>query len=88
MYAIRSYYVKILAGLDKDYRGTILWNGVELQGQASDVGMVFQEYALFPWRTTLQNIEAGLEFAGVPKPFRRAEARKYINEFGLDGFET
>jgi len=83
----KSSLLKIMAGLDNDYRGKIFWNGTDLKGHAQQVGMVFQEYALFPWRTTLKNIEAGLEFVGVPKPFRRVEATKYINEFGLNGFE-
>ena len=49
---------------------------------------MFQEFALFPWRTVLQNIEMGLEINGVPKAQRRQEALKYVREFGLEGFEN
>jgi len=50
--------------------------------------MVFQEYALFPWRTTIQNIEMGLEMMRIPKNERRSAAMEYIRAFGLDGFEN
>ena len=50
--------------------------------------MVFQEYALFPWRTTLQNIEMGLEIKGVDKEKRRSTAMEYIKTFDLSGFEN
>jgi len=52
------------------------------------MGMVFQEYALFPWRTTIQNIEMGLEMMRIPKNERRSAAMEYIRAFGLDGFEN
>ena len=52
------------------------------------IGLVFQEYALFPWRTTLQNMEIGLEILSVPKTERRAAAMEYIRNFGLEGFEN
>ena len=50
--------------------------------------MVFQEYALFPWRTTLQNIEMGPEIKGVDKEERRSTAMDYIKMFDLSGFEN
>lgn len=84
----KSTLLRILAGLDTDYQGEVLLDGQPLTGRDKRVGMVFQEFALFPWRTTLQNIESGLEFAGVPKRQRRAAALGYISAFGLDGFES
>jgi NitT/TauT family transport system ATP-binding protein len=50
--------------------------------------MVFQEYALFPWRTALQNIEMGLEIRGMRPEERRRQALEYIHHFGLEGFEN
>lgn len=84
----KSTLLRILAGLDNDYHGDILSDGKPVSCMQKQIGMVFQEYALFPWRTTLQNIEAGLEFSGVPKKLRRVAAMDYIHDFGLDGFES
>ena len=52
------------------------------------IGLVFQEYALFPWRTTLQNIVIGPEIKGVQKEERRSTAMDYIKTFDLSGFEN
>ena len=49
--------------------------------------MVFQEESTFPWRTTLGNVEFGLEMRGVPENERRAKAREMIRLVGLSGFE-
>jgi NitT/TauT family transport system ATP-binding protein len=49
--------------------------------------MVFQEFALFPWRTVQANVEFGLEEAGRPAAERRATARRFIELTGLGGFE-
>jgi NitT/TauT family transport system ATP-binding protein len=51
------------------------------------VGLVFQEFALFPWRSLIANIDIGLEIQGVPKAQRRAAAMQYVRHFGLEGFE-
>jgi NitT/TauT family transport system ATP-binding protein len=51
------------------------------------VGLVFQEFALFPWRSLIANIDIGLEIQGVPKAQRRAAAMQYVRSFGLEGFE-
>ena len=58
----------------------------ECVGPGSDRGMVFQDFALFPWRTVLQNVEFGMEVAGVPKEERRERATKYIKAVGLERF--
>ena len=51
-------------------------------------GMVFQNFALFPYRTVLENAEFGLEIAGVEKSKRREKARKALQQVGLEGWET
>jgi NitT/TauT family transport system ATP-binding protein len=61
-------------------------DGKELLQGSEEMGMVFQEYALFPWRTTLQNIEMGLEIKGIEKEKRRSTAMEYIKTFDLNGF--
>jgi NitT/TauT family transport system ATP-binding protein len=50
--------------------------------------MVFQTFALFPWLTVLQNVEAGLEAIGVPEKESRRRALSAIDLIGLDGFES
>ena len=52
-----------------------------------DRGMVFQEFALFPWRTVRQNIEFGLEIKRMPEAERRLRSQRYIELVGLKGFE-
>ncbi len=83
----KTTLLKIVAGLVKASAGRVLIDGKEIIDQGDKVGMVFQEYALFPWRTTLQNIQMGLEIIGVPKKERRAAALEYIDIFDLRGFE-
>jgi len=60
----KTTLLRIIAGLEKASAGKVLLDGKELVQGSEDVGMVFQEYALFPWRTTLGNIEMGLEIRG------------------------
>lgn len=83
----KTTLLRIIAGLEKASAGKVLWDGKELAQGTEEVGLVFQEYALFPWRTTLQNIEMGLEIRGVDKEKRRSTAMEYIKSFDLNGFE-
>jgi len=84
----KTTLLRIIAGLEKASEGQVLLNGDAITDNDRRVGLVFQEFALFPWRTVLQNIEMGLEIDGVPKAERREEALKYVREFGLEGFEN
>ena len=84
----KTTLLRIIAGLEKASEGQVLLNGDAITDNDRRVGLVFQEFALFPWRTALQNIEMGLEISGVPKAERREEALKYVREFGLEGFEN
>ena len=84
----KTTLLRIIAGLEKASEGEVLLNGKGLGEGSEEIGMVFQEYALFPWRTTLQNIEMGLEIRGVEKKKRRSAAMEYIKTFDLDGFEN
>ena len=84
----KTTLLRIIAGLEKASEGQVLLNGDAITDNDRRVGLVFQEFALFPWRTVLQNIEIGLEINGVSKAERRVEALKYVQEFGLEGFEN
>lgn len=83
----KTTILRIIAGLETQTAGWILLDGKEISGPGSDRGMVFQEFALFPWRTVRRNIEFGLELKGIPAEERRARTQKYIDLVGLKGFE-
>ena len=83
----KTTLLRIIASLEKASAGKVLLDGKELVQGTEEVGLVFQEYALFPWRTTLQNIEMGPEIKGVDKEMRRSTAMEYIKTFNLSGFE-
>jgi NitT/TauT family transport system ATP-binding protein len=84
----KTTLLRMIAGLEPITSGHILLDGERLNGCNDKVGLVFQEYALFPWRKLLANIEVGLEIKGVPARERRAEAMTYVEAFGLQGFEN
>jgi NitT/TauT family transport system ATP-binding protein len=84
----KSTLLRIIAGLISPTSGEITWRGKPLDGPAEGVAMVFQTFALFPWLTVLQNVEAGLEAQGVGAQERRERALAAIDLIGLDGFEN
>lgn len=84
----KTTLLKIVAGLEEASAGRVLLDGREICHETDRIGLVFQEYALFPWRTSLQNVEMGLEIMGVEKMERRAAAMEYVKMFGLSGFEN
>ena len=83
----KTTLLRIIAGLEPASRGEVLLDGQPVRSASPEMGLVFQQYALFPWRTTLQNIEVGLQFKGVEPARRRKEAMDYVEAFGLTGFE-
>jgi NitT/TauT family transport system ATP-binding protein len=84
----KSTLLDLLGGLTKPSRGQILLDGKPIVGPALDRGIVFQQYALFPWRTALGNVEFGLEAKKVPQQERREIAANYLELVGLSGFEN
>jgi len=82
----KSTFLNVLAGLADKTGGELTVDGVPLAGVSRHQGVVFQGYALFPWRTVTKNIEVGLEIRGVPKAERRARAEEAIELVGLQGF--
>jgi NitT/TauT family transport system ATP-binding protein len=83
----KSTLLDLLCGLATPSSGQIFVNGRPVDGPGLDRGIVFQQYALFPWRTALGNIEFGLEAKGVPKTERKARARSFLAMVGLGEFE-
>jgi NitT/TauT family transport system ATP-binding protein len=83
----KSTLIDLLGGLTQPSSGQILLDGEPIVGPGLNRGIVFQQYALFPWRTALENVEFGLEAKGVGKAERRDIARGHLNMVGLSGFE-
>lgn len=84
----KSTLLKIIAGLINASHGQIKLHGDAIRPGDERVGMVFQEYALFPWRSLIRNIEFGPEVKGIPASRRREMALDYVRSFGLIGFEN
>jgi NitT/TauT family transport system ATP-binding protein len=84
----KSTLLRIMSGLSKPSSGELFWHGKPLSEQPPNVAIVFQSFALFPWLTVLENVEAPLEARGVGAVERRKRALKTLDTVGLDGFET
>src|SRR5476649_1672643 len=84
----KSTLLRIIAGLIQPSSGEVLYNGAPLTGPAEGVAMVFQTFALFPWLTVLEDVEAGLQALQVERKESRRRALAAIDLIGLDGFEN
>ncbi|WET08158.1 nitrate/sulfonate/bicarbonate ABC transporter ATP-binding protein [Pseudomonas sp. D3] len=84
----KSTLLRIIAGLIQPSAGEVRYNGSLLTGPAEGVAMVFQTFALFPWLTVLENVEAGLQALQVERKEARKRALAAIDLIGLDGFEN
>jgi NitT/TauT family transport system ATP-binding protein len=83
----KSTLLYILGGFIAADEGRIEVSGKAVTGPGIDRGVVFQEYALFPWLTVVQNIGYGLEMTGVPRAEREDTIRRLVRTIGLEGFE-
>ena len=83
----KSTLLNVIGGLQPSTQGSVHVGGVEVRRPMPDViGVVFQDYTLFPWRSVLRNIEIGLEFRGMAGKERRERARHYLDVVGLSDF--
>jgi len=82
----KTTVLRMIAGLVEPTEGEVIVDGVKVVEPGSDRGMVFQDFALFPWRSVRKNVEFGLEVTGVPKEERAERVNKYLNIVGLDKF--
>lgn len=83
----KTTILRLIAGLEQPTTGEVYEDGKLVSGTGPDRGMVFQEFALFPWRTVIKNVEFGLEMKGLSKMDRRKKALEYIDLVNLEGFE-
>ncbi len=83
----KSTMLRMLAGLSRPSAGQVYWHEEPITGAEINVSIVFQSFALFPWLTVLENVEAPLQARGVPPHERRERSMKMLDTVGLDGFE-
>lgn len=82
----KTTLLRMIAGLDTAESGAIILDGEDIRGPNPKIGMVFQEYSLFPWRTVIDNIAFGLEMRGMGKDERYKVAEKYLELVNLSQF--
>jgi NitT/TauT family transport system ATP-binding protein len=84
----KSTLLRIAAGLMRPTSGEAVYRGAPLTGPAEGIAVVFQTFALFPWLTVLENVEAGLDALGLKHDQARQRAEKAIDLIALDGFQS
>jgi NitT/TauT family transport system ATP-binding protein len=82
----KTTLLRMIAGLDSASSGEILLDGEQISGPTPKVGIVFQEYSLFPWRSVIDNIAFGLEMRGIARTERNRVAEQYLDLVGLTQF--
>ena len=84
----KSTLLYILGGFLRPDTGVVEVAGRPVTAPGVDRGVVFQEYALFPWLTVAENIAYGLSTTGTPKGERAAVVERFVRMIGLEGFEN
>ncbi|HKO14304.1 MAG TPA: nitrate/sulfonate/bicarbonate ABC transporter ATP-binding protein [Acidobacteriaceae bacterium] len=84
----KSTLLRMLSGLSRPSAGTVLWHGREVGSTEINVSIVFQSFALFPWLTVLENVEAPLKARGMEATARHRRSLRILDTVGLDGFEA
>lgn len=84
----KTTVLRLAAGLVAPMGGNLFLDGKKIDGVNKECGFVFQEYALFPWRTVKENIEFGPQAKGLDKNECDRISKHYIDLMGLNGFEN
>jgi len=83
----KSTLLRIIAGLCPPTSGVVKFKGVPVRKPHPKISMVFQSFALLPWKTVQENVELGLKLRGIGKAERQRISKEYIRMVGLHGFE-
>jgi NitT/TauT family transport system ATP-binding protein len=83
----KSTTLSLISGLQPATRGEVLVDGCPVTGIPQGLGYMFQNDAVLPWRSVLDNVAAGPRYRGVPKAEARDRAREWVQKVGLAGFE-
>jgi NitT/TauT family transport system ATP-binding protein len=84
----KSTMLRMLTGLSRPSAGQVYWHEKPIADTEINVSIVFQSFALFPWLTVLENVEAPLQARGVGAAQRHERSMKMLDTVGLDGFES
>jgi len=84
----KSTALRMFAGLETASSGSVTAGGKPVVQPGPDRVLIFQEHALYPWRTVEANVGFGLELAGVPKKERTKRIKEVLEKVGLDGFQN
>jgi NitT/TauT family transport system ATP-binding protein len=84
----KSTLLRMMTGLSTPSAGKVWWHGQPAAGPCESVSIVFQSFALFPWLTVLDNVEAPLRARNMAPEERRSRSMKILDTVGLDGFQT
>src|SRR3954454_16368011 len=84
----KSTLLRMLTGLTRPSAGEVYWHQTPITRANPNVSIVFQSFALFPWLTVLENVEAPLKARGMSGEARRERSLRIIDTVGLDGFEA
>lgn len=84
----KSTLLEIVAGLLGATSGEILLDDVPVNGTSRDIGVVFQDASLYPWKTIKKNIAFGMNISGIPKKEQEERVKKYVSMMNLSGFEN
>ena len=82
----KSTLLNIIAGLIEPSQGKVFLDGEEIKGTGKERGVVFQQYALFPWLTVLENVKFGLKLQRLPDKEATEIAMRYIKSVDLEDF--
>src|SRR5271168_3967410 len=84
----KSTMLRMLTGLSRPSAGQVYWHGKPIAETEINVSIVFQSFALFPWLTVLENVEAPLKARGIDPDERREKSMRILDTVGLDGFQA
>src|SRR5579871_4755649 len=84
----KSTMLRMLTGLSRPSAGQVYWHGKPISEAEINVSIVFQSFALFPWLTVVENVEAPLQARGLAPDVRRERSLRMLDTVGLAGFES